>query len=145
MAKSIDVKIDLAAQVAKAVDAYGEQMKKKVQKVGRQCAKSCCDEIKENASAKLSKGRSDEYERGWKVKTAEDSSAGYGFIVYNKDYPGLTHLLEKGHVGRNQAGTWGRVRAYPHIEEPGDKWAREYEERVNDEINKIKLGGNNGR
>ena len=141
MANSIQVDFKLAAQIAKAVDDYGEQMKKKVQKVGRECANNCCKEIKETAAAKLSKGRSGDYERGWKVKTEKEDATGYGFVVYNKDHPGLTHLLEKGHVERNQAGTWGRVPAYPHIEEPGDKWAHEYEERVVEEINKIKLGG----
>lgn len=41
--------------------------------------------------------------------------------IYNKRHYRLTHLLEKGHVVRNQFGTYGRAPAHPHIE-PAEEW-----------------------
>ena len=48
------------------------------------------------------------YKRGWAIRTKRFK---YGFqgVVYNKDHPGLTHLLEKSHVIKNQYGTYGRT------------------------------------
>ena len=43
-------------------------------------------------------------------------------VVYNKKMPGLTHLLENGHVIRNKKGTYGRVAARKHIA-PVAAWA----------------------
>ena len=40
----------------------------------------------------------------------------YADNIYNADQPGLTHLLENGHVSRNGTGrTFDPVKAYPHI------------------------------
>lgn len=49
-----------------------------------------------------------EYKRGWAIRTKRYK---YGFhgVIYNKDKPGLTHLLEKSHVIRNQYGEYGRT------------------------------------
>lgn len=51
---------------------------------------------------------SGEYKRGWAIRTKRYK---YGFqgVIYNKDKPGLTHLLEKSHVIRNQYGTYSRT------------------------------------
>ncbi len=48
------------------------------------------------------------YKRSWAIRTKRYK---YGFqgVVYNKDHPGLTHLLEKSHVIKNQYGTYGRT------------------------------------
>lgn len=54
------------------------------------------------------------YARNWKVKKRYDSHL-VAYVVYNGKRPGMTHLLEHGHVSRNQYGSYGRVRAIPHI------------------------------
>jgi hypothetical protein len=43
-------------------------------------------------------------------------------IIYNKK-AGLVHLLEKGHVVRNQYGTYGHTRAQPHLVPAYNKYA----------------------
>lgn len=57
----------------------------------------------------------DGYHAGWKV-SEEVSSFGERYVVHQVTKPGLTHLLENGHV----KWLWGyntgeRVPAYPHI------------------------------
>lgn len=81
--------------------------------------KKCKADVK--ASSPTDQG---DYSKGWAVRTKRLK---YGFqgVIYNRDYPGLTHLLEKGHVGRNQFGTYGRVPAKKHIE-PAREAAEEY-------------------
>ena len=59
------------------------------------------------------------YKKGWAVRTKRLK---YGFdgVIYNKTYPGLTHLLNNGHVIRNQHGTFGRVSGDNHITKARD-------------------------
>ena len=54
------------------------------------------------------------YKKGWAVRTKRLK---YGFdgVIYNKTYPGLTHLLNNGHVKANQYGTYGRQNGDNHI------------------------------
>lgn len=61
--------------------------------------------------------RTSVYRRGWQVKRLKKKA-----IVYNADSPGLTHLLEYGHV--KKPGT-GRVAGIPHIK-PAEEQANQY-------------------
>lgn len=56
-----------------------------------------------------------EYAKGWSFKKL---GGGNGYTVYNKKKPGLTHLLENGHVIRNRkkGPALGRVSGIKHIE-----------------------------
>ena len=75
------------------------------------------------------------YAASWKTKTVKDRLS-VSVIVYNAKYPGLTHLLEKGHVSRNQYGQYGRVRAYPHMDQAEEQGIEEMEKTLIDELNK---------
>lgn len=57
---------------------------------------------------------SGEYKRGWTIRTKRLK---YGFdgVIYNKDKPGLTHLLNNGHQKANQYGSYGRKEGDNHI------------------------------
>lgn len=67
-----------------------------------------------------------DYSKGWRVK-AKDLIGGYEVVVYNPRKPGLTHLLEKGHVTSDgQAHT----RAFPHIEPAAEAGADLIERRL---------------
>lgn len=74
-----------------------------------------------------SPGKGD-YRNGWAVRTKRLK---YGFegVIYNKDHPGLTHLLEKPHVIKNGDGSYGRTSPghgqVIHIE-PAREQAEEY-------------------
>lgn len=70
--------------------------------------------------------RGGKYARGWKVKKQARGTL-VSYVVYNGRYPGLTHLLENGHVTKNQYGTWGRVRAIKHIAPAADAGIQRFE------------------
>ena len=52
------------------------------------------------------------YRKGWKIKRHRRSKSA---VVYNATDPGLAHLLEFGHVTKNQYGQYTRTPAHPHI------------------------------
>lgn len=65
------------------------------------------------------------YAKGWSMRSTE-----LGIIIYNKNLPGLTFLLEHGHdIIRNGAKV-GRTRAYPHIKPAEEMGVQEFEEAV---------------
>lgn len=55
------------------------------------------------------------YAKDWAVKTEKGFGNSKIYIVYNKRHYMLTHLLENGHIKRNQYGTYGRVDGDGHI------------------------------
>ena len=71
------------------------------------------------------------YQKGWAVKKTSAKAGQVSITVYNRNKPGLTHLLEKGHAKRGG----GRVAGQPHIA-PAEEYA------VGELENKIKRGLN---
>lgn len=72
-----------------------------------------------------SKVRTGDYRKGWRA-TVETDETGTECAVHNKLYQ-LTHLLENGHVIRNQTGeTYGTVPGDGVIAEVADAVAREF-------------------
>ena len=69
------------------------------------------------------------YQKGWAVKKTSAKAGQVSITVYNRKKPGLTHLLEKGHVKRGG----GRVAGQPHIA-PAEEYA------ISELENKIKRG-----
>lgn len=67
-----------------------------------------------------------EYKAGWDYQQ-QGSGEKLKYVVYNKDVPGLAHLLEFGHAKQNG----GRTREFPHIapvnERTGDKVVKKLE------------------
>ena len=58
------------------------------------------------------------YRNGWQIKYENRHLKSYGFQVWNPKHYQLTHLLENGHLIKNQYGGpfgKGRTRAIPHI------------------------------
>jgi len=68
--------------------------------------------------------REGDYAGGWGIKTERGAGGSIRVIVRNSKMPGLTHLLEKGHLTRNKYGVWGRTPAHVHIA-PVEEWANE--------------------
>lgn len=79
----------------------------------REIVDASITEVARDAQKKLKKsgsfGGTGEYKKSWAVKI-EKKRIYTNATVYNKK-PGLTHLLEFGHVKQNG----GRTRAFPHI------------------------------
>lgn len=60
-----------------------------------------------------------EYKKGWTVRTKR-LKFGFDGVIYNKDKPGLTHLLNNGHQVANQYGSYWRKEGDNHITKARD-------------------------
>lgn len=99
------------------------QMDKILEEVQTDARKAAKDSIQTVAKQSLSRLKSTSpgggrYAKGWALKKDGD----LGTILYNKALPGLTHLLEKSHVVKNQYGQYGRSIPQRHIK-PVEEWA----------------------
>lgn len=101
------VMADIEIQMQRIMDEYS----KKVKDVSREACRKVSRDLAKTLKGTSPK-KSGEYASGWAVKKEGEDT----FIVHNKAKPGLTHLLENGHVSRNQYGSYGRVGAIKHIE-----------------------------
>lgn len=107
-------------QFDKILDQYDKKVEQAGQEAMREVAKEAVQKLKNSSPKRRGGGK---YARGW---TATEKK--HEVVVHNKVYQ-LTHLLENGHVVRNQYGTYGRTRAIKHIE-PVEQWANEEVEEV---------------
>lgn len=101
---------DIGKEIALILQQYTKEVEDEIQKSAAKIATATAKELRSTSPKKTG-----EYAKGWtKKKTPE------GQVVYNKNKPSLTHLLEKGHA---KVGG-GRVKGKPHIE-PAEKRAIE--------------------
>lgn len=120
MAKYKNVSVVLEELLSESADEYNEVLFKSMSKAMRKC--------KKDIVAAAPGG--EKYKQGWSIRTKRLK---YGFqgVVFNKAEPGLTHLLERPHVIKNQFGEYKRTdpsRGYGgkvHIA-PAAEDAREY-------------------
>lgn len=97
-----------------ALEEYVHDVQKAIDAAAKEAAEVTVRTLK-TTSPKRAKGKGKgKYAKGWKCKKKYDAHL-VGYVVYNGARPGLTHLLEHGHVKRNQYGSYGRVRAIKHI------------------------------
>ena len=110
---------NLVAELDLLMKEYVQEVQDAVDDSAKEAAEVTARTLRENSpKRKKGKGRG-AYARGWKVKKRYDANL-VSYVVYNGKNPGLTHVLEHGHVARNQFGTYGRVRAIPHIGSAAD-------------------------
>lgn len=104
----------VTAQITELLDDYQSDV--------QQITIETMDDVSKEAVKTLrdtSPKASGSYARGWTVKKDGQLSR----VVYNKTDYQLTHLLENGHVIKNQFGTYGRAPAIKHIK-PVEEWAQ---------------------
>lgn len=115
MSKSVQEQLDkiLAEFLNKESDV--------IEKAFSDAGKAAKEQVKANSPR-----RKGDYAEGWRIKKSKKGNAGKivgncSVIVYNKDHYRLTHLLEHGHIVRNQYGAptrataKRRVMGQPHI------------------------------
>lgn len=113
-------------QMAAILDEYQHLASDVVEKASRKAARNAVQKLKA-----VSPKKSGEYASGWSTR-----KMGHGYVTYNRKAPGLTHLLEKGHVTRNKKGTFGRTSAHVHIAPVEQQAVKEYEETLRKELSK---------
>ena len=107
---------DLSVQMADILDECSQDVVEAFDDALNRTTKESVEKLKATSDPKRG-----EYSSGWRVKKERNGKITDG-IVYNAKKPGLTHLLEHGHVTRNQHGTFKRTPAHEHIQ-PVRDWA----------------------
>lgn len=120
----------VADQLAEILDGYDKEVREAVEKDIETVAKDTAKKLKQTSPKE-----SGEYAKNWAVRNDRKSKT---TIVYNKapTYR-LTHLLENGHVVRNQYGTWGRVEGEKHIAPAEQEAVQDLVRKVEEDIEKI--------
>lgn len=98
-----------AAQISDALKEYAKDLNVGLDEVFKTVGKNGADLVKKNAKSANLK-ITGKYASGWTFQI-EKSRLGSGVVIYNKNKPGLAHLLENGHAKRSG----GRVEGTPHI------------------------------
>lgn len=116
MARTKSVQIQMKA----ILDQFDEKVNTVLKNAGRDVSQEAAERLRSNSPR-----QSGSYASGWTV-TEQDGR----FIVHNSTDYQLTHLLENGHVIKNQYGVYGRTRPRKHIK-PVETWAnREFQRQI---------------
>lgn len=116
-------------QLQVILDQFAAEESAKIEKTFNSVAEETREEVGRNSPRAPGGGK---YAAGWKVKKSSQRGrsnliGGVSVTIYNKDHYRLTHLLEKGHVVRNQFGAGKgkqRTAAQPHIKD-AEEWGAE--------------------
>lgn len=124
---NIDVN-QLANEIAKGLAEYSKYIIEGIDEVSESITKKVVKELKVKSPKRTKK-----YAKGWTKKTIKKFGETNSHIIYNKNKPGLTHLLEYGHAKRGG----GRVEGIPHIRPVEEQVIEEFAS----EVEKVIKGG----
>lgn len=106
--------VDLVDGINNILYEFKEELEEDVDKAALATAKLAVKELKVK-SPKSKRAKGGAYGKSWSYRK-ETMPFGYtSYTVYNKKHYQLTHLLENGHMIKNQYGSYGRTRPIPHI------------------------------
>lgn len=106
---------NFAEAISAELAVYSDEVTEAVKAECNDVADECLQEIKANSPVQTGK-----YKKAWRKKVEFENREDIRIRVFNAKYPGLTHLLEKGHA---KVGG-GRVEGRPHIK-PAEQHAAE--------------------
>lgn len=109
------------AQIMDILNEYDEELGDEVHETFKAIGKETAIELKDKSRQLFHHQARKHYADGW---TSKISGKGMESVVtiYNRLKPGLTHLLENGHMILVNGINHGRSRAFKHIE-PAEKQA----------------------
>ena len=126
--------IDIASEIAKALQDYSNEVALAVDKEAKKAASKLAKELRKTSPRRLHTINKDgedvdgkHYADGWKQRQTENSGTVSEYTVYNAFKPSITHLLEFGHAIN---GGTQRVKAYPHIAQAEEKAVNSFVEQV---------------
>ncbi len=117
---------DLSSQIRQILDDYEVDVTDGMKGAVKAVAKTGAKKVKANAKMFGGTGR---YAKGWTSQVEEGRLSAQG-TIYNKDVPGLPHLLEHGHAKRNGGRVAGTVHIAPVEEEIEQEFVKALEERL---------------
>ena len=119
---------EFGLEIANAIADYTEDVVVAIEEEIDNTAEKVKEEIQ---SSSAWKDRTGEYRKGWTIKK-ENRKGEAVRIIYNKNKPGLVHLLEFGHAKRGG----GRVAGRPHVQPAYEKYVPQMEQNIEDIIKK---------
>lgn len=126
MAKRVPID-RLTDEVSKILSEFQGQIQENVSDIVKQMSKKGAQTVKANARGMF--GGTGEYASGWTSRAETGRLSAQG-VIYNKDVPGLPHLLEKGHALRQG----GRAPGRPHIAPVEELLIKEFEQEVKSKL-----------
>ena len=118
----------VSVQMAEILKEYVSEVDETISDATAKAAKKTAATLRSNSPKKTG-----EYASGWRSKKMGDKEA----IVYNSKMPGLTHLLENGHVVVNSKGIVGRANGIKHIEPAAEEGVEDYIEKLRKDLQEV--------
>lgn len=122
MKRTKSTAMDLTKVLAGILEEYSEEVHDEAVLTLGQLAPEIVDQVK--MKSPKSENAGDHYANGWVAERTTDSRGTVKVLIWNKDKPTLTHLLENGHRGYplKNGGRTRSVDGIKHIA-PTQKWA----------------------
>lgn len=117
----------LTDEVEKILNDYGENVQQNLDEIVKQMSKKGAQTLR--SQSKSTFNGTGKYAKGWTSRTETGRMSAQG-TIYNKDVPGLPHLLEHGHANRGGGRTPGRV----HIQPVEEALIKEFEQKVKSKL-----------
>lgn len=111
--------------IVKSVKNYNYNVQWDMTEASRKWTREGAKWLRKNPATEGATGK---YNKGWRSK-----KTARGHVIYNKNRPEITHLLEKGHFTVNKKSWVGEL---PHIKPVEDQLVGNYESEVEDIIRK---------
>lgn len=112
----------LASEIGSILSMYSNNVSNETEKWLKETADRTAKRVQENAKTAGFKANP-KYVEGWTKKKVNGK-----WIVYQKNQPGMAHLLEHGHVVIIRGEARGRTRAFPHIKPAEEQIANDIKE-----------------
>jgi hypothetical protein len=116
-----------ALEIEKILEEYQDQIDEGIADAVEAVTKAGVKAVKAAARSNFKKGKG-QYSSGWTSKVEKGRLETTGFI-YNGKVPGLPHLLEHGHAGRNGTRV-GATEGREHIKQVEEMVNKEFEQKV---------------
>lgn len=110
-------------EIGTILEDYIQEVEEEVEKASKGVSSAMVNKLKKNSPT--GKGM-EHYKDGWKKKKVGKR----GYVVFNEKKPGLTHLLNNGHLIANAHGEYERYEGDDHITKAADWATEEFEKRV---------------
>lgn len=111
--------VDVNVQLNKILKEYTDELEVEAQQAFREVGKETKKELTDKSKQLFHHKSQKHYADGWRY-TVRGKGLGLVLTVYNATKPGLTHLLENGHMILIRGKNFGRSKSFKHIE-PAEK------------------------
>lgn len=129
MAKKVTVD-NLQEAIDSILEEYEGEIYENLDEITQRIGKKGVEALKNTSKETFSGKR---YASGWAM-VSEKNRLYTTVTIYNKNQPGLAHLLENGHVKANGTGRYGQWDGIEHIYPVEEKLVDEYESEVSQNL-----------